>query len=152
MSEVWFASDCSSYPSVCFLWKLCIILHHWAVCLHPSVLSCCITACFLSCAGTRWRRAANPTRPEWSGGRWPERTAAAGWSGPSSAATCRPKPSDTESEWWVQGPQEVWGWCVQGHHVSLYLYTGFVRVLEILTTAWISKLCFQGLKSAGILV
>ena len=30
--------------------------------------------------------------------------------------------------------------------------TGFVRVLEIIESAWISMLCFQGLKRALILV
>lgn len=77
--------------------------------------------CFLS-VGTRWRRAVNPTRPVWSGGRWPEPTAAAGWSEQSSAATCRRKPSDTESEWWVWGGR----WCSQGHS-DIWEITGSFR-------------------------
>lgn len=69
--------------------------------LHHDTATAASAQTVCVCAGTQWRPAGSPTRPEWSGGRWPAPTATAAWSEPSSAATCRPRPSDTESGWWV---------------------------------------------------
>lgn len=73
------------------LWR--ILFLQWG---EPSSLQVCLVI-----PGTQWRQAVNPTRPEWSGERWPGLMATAAWLEQSLLATCPQRPSDTESEWWV---------------------------------------------------